>query len=70
MFKGTVLSGDKLLNSSRYKKELLKSYPETIGLDMEGTGLGATCLNIWVKDWIFIKGVSDKGKVEKIKMKL
>ncbi len=65
VYKGMVLSGEKLLNSSRVKKELLKCYPEAIGLDMEGTGLGAACLNIGVKDWIFIKGISDRGSKKK-----
>lgn len=60
VFKGEVVSGETLANSERFKAELLKAFPETLALDMEGIGFATTCQKYNVQ-WIFLKGVSDCG---------
>lgn len=59
--KGTLLSGEKLLDDDHYKKELLKDYPEAIALEMEGVGVASACINKRVYDWAVIKGICDFG---------
>ena len=60
VFKGEVISGETLANSERFKAEILKAFPETLALDMEGIGFATTCQKYNVQ-WIFLKGVSDCG---------
>ena len=60
IFKGEVVSGETLADSARFKKEILKAFPETLALDMEGICFATTCQKHNVQ-WIFIKGISDCG---------
>jgi tetratricopeptide (TPR) repeat protein/nucleoside phosphorylase len=55
---GQILSGEKLVDSSRFKKRLLERYPEAIGGEMEGAGLYAAAERAKV-EWIIVKGICD-----------
>lgn len=55
---GQLLSGDKLVDSSKFKRQLLVQYPEAIGGEMEGAGLYAAAERAKV-EWIIVKGICD-----------
>jgi nucleoside phosphorylase len=57
---GIVLSGDKLVASQKFRDDLLKHEPETIGGEMEGAGLYAAASESKV-DWILVKAICDWG---------
>jgi nucleoside phosphorylase len=58
MIVGAVLSGEKLVDNPRYKKELFARYPQAVGGEMEGAGLGAAA-NRTGTAWILVKGICD-----------
>lgn len=55
---GQMLSGEKLIDNKKYKKDLVRQLPEAIGGEMEGAGLYVACHNKHV-DWIVIKAICD-----------
>lgn len=57
---GLVVSGEKLVNSEDFIKNLMDSEPELIGGEMEGAGLIAVAER-YKKDWILVKAISDWG---------
>lgn len=60
VFKGEVLSGETLVNSDQFKKNIMDAFPEIMALEMEGIGFSSICVKNNVQ-WILIKGVSDNG---------
>jgi len=55
---GLILSGEKLINHTQFKQELLDDYPEAIGGEMEAAG-AYVAAEYNKKDWIVVKGVCD-----------
>ncbi|MBD2445854.1 SIR2 family protein [Nostoc sp. FACHB-152] len=55
---GKVLSGDKLVDNQDFRDQLLKLAQESIGGDMEGTGLYASAFRSQVH-WILVKAICD-----------
>lgn len=55
---GLIMSGEKLVDSQSFIKELLDIEPEAIGGEMEGAGLYAASTKFYVP-WILIKGICD-----------
>ncbi|XP_015766636.1 PREDICTED: 5'-methylthioadenosine/S-adenosylhomocysteine nucleosidase-like isoform X14 [Acropora digitifera] len=55
---GLLLSGPEVVSSDTRRKELIKRYPDAIGVEMEGEGLCATADALCI-EWVVIKGVSD-----------
>jgi len=60
---GLILSGDKLVDNSKFKKKLLKQEPEAIGGEMEGAGILAASYRRKV-DWVIVKGICDWGEAK------
>ena len=62
---GPLLSGEKLIDNSAFKQQVVELFPEAIGGEMEGIGIQSVCDRAGV-DWIVVKGVCDfaenKGK--------
>ena len=57
---GLILSGNTLVNSSKFRKFLLQLEPEAIGGEMEAGGIYTVCTKRKV-EWIVVKGISDWG---------
>lgn len=57
---GFIISGDTLADSKSFVDELMASFPEAIGGEMEGTGLQSSCHRDKT-EWILIKGICDWG---------
>jgi nucleoside phosphorylase len=57
---GLIVSGEKLVNSKEHVDKLLRSEPEAIGGEMEGTGLLSVCEHE-KKHWILVKAICDWG---------
>jgi nucleoside phosphorylase len=55
---GLILSGDKLVDSPEFKKQLLSMAPEAIGGEMEGAGIVSSCYRRRTP-WILAKGICD-----------
>lgn len=55
---GEILSGEKLIDNTDFKANLLVTQPEAIGGEMEGAGL-ASFSNSHSIEWILIKGICD-----------
>ena len=55
---GPVLSGEKLVDDPEFKKDLFTKYPQAIGGEMEGAGLGAAAVSTGTP-WILVKGICD-----------
>lgn len=55
---GTLLSGEKLVDSESFKRSLLGKYPQAIGGDMEGVGFVAAAERAGVS-WILVKAICD-----------
>ncbi|XP_044174656.1 5'-methylthioadenosine/S-adenosylhomocysteine nucleosidase-like isoform X1 [Acropora millepora] len=55
---GLLLSGPEVVSSDERRMELIKRYPDAIGVEMEGEGLYAAAQDVGV-EWVVIKGVSD-----------
>ncbi|RYU92595.1 5'-methylthioadenosine/S-adenosylhomocysteine nucleosidase family protein [Emticicia agri] len=69
-----ILSGEKLINSIGFRKELQLQFPTAKGGEMEGAGLYAACHDKRIP-WVLVKGIcdfadgnKDKGKDEKQKL--
>ncbi len=58
---GLILSGDKLIDSSSFKANLLVNEPEAIGGEMEAAGLVAACSRRNTS-WLIMKGICDWGE--------
>jgi nucleoside phosphorylase len=58
---GTVLSGDKVIASSRMKSMFLKQWPQALALEMEAAGLAAALSAMGAKapDFVVVKAVCD-----------
>ena len=52
-----ILSGEELIDNKERRDELLKSFPNSKGGEMEGAGLYAACDG--KVDWILVKGICD-----------
>lgn len=66
---GLILSGEKLVDSLSFRNELIGIAPDSIGGEMEGTGLYVACQDAKL-DWILVKAICDwadgnKGKNKK-----
>ncbi|XP_074615959.1 death domain-containing ATP nucleosidase-like [Acropora palmata] len=55
---GLLLSGPEVISSDKRRMELIKRYPDAIGVEMEGEGLYAAAHDLGI-EWVVIKGVSD-----------
>ena len=55
---GLLMSGEKLIDNLEYRKSLAVMEPETIGGEMEGTGVYVAAA-AFSKDWIIIKAICD-----------
>ncbi|ESQ15370.1 MAG TPA: hypothetical protein DDY14_09470 [Chromatiaceae bacterium] len=55
---GLMLSGEKLVDNSAYRAQLLQFSPDIIGGEMEGAGLYVACTDAKV-DWIVVKAICD-----------
>lgn len=55
---GVMLSGEKLIDSKAFLRELLEAEPEAIGGEMEGAGLAAAASRSKT-DWIVVKAIVD-----------
>ncbi len=55
---GSVLSGDKLVDSESYRKKLLTIEPEAVGCEMEASGISSAASRN-SSEWIMIKGICD-----------
>jgi tetratricopeptide (TPR) repeat protein/nucleoside phosphorylase len=58
MVPGEVLSGEKLIDSANFKRQLLERFPEAIGGEMEGAGVYAAAEQAKV-EWLIVKGICD-----------
>ena len=58
---GPLLSGEKLVDNPKFKKRLLKAYPDSIGGEMEATGVYAAASRAGV-EWIIVKAICDWGE--------
>ncbi|CAB4005833.1 5 -methylthioadenosine S-adenosylhomocysteine nucleosidase-like isoform X16 [Paramuricea clavata] len=64
-----MLSGSDLVNNRERRQELLNSFPDALGLEMEGAGLYAAVYDLGI-EWAVIKAVSDFADGSKEKTKL
>jgi nucleoside phosphorylase len=64
---GAILSGDKLVDSLEFKKQLLLAHPIAIGGEMEGTGFAAAAERANC-EWIVAKAICDWGDGKKSKL--
>ncbi|XP_015766635.1 PREDICTED: 5'-methylthioadenosine/S-adenosylhomocysteine nucleosidase-like isoform X13 [Acropora digitifera] len=55
---GLLLSGPEVVSSDKRRMELIKRYPDAIGVEMVGEGLYAAAHDLGI-EWVVIKGVSD-----------
>ncbi|XP_067054319.1 death domain-containing ATP nucleosidase-like isoform X2 [Acropora muricata] len=55
---GLLLSGPEVVSSDKRRMELIKRYPDAIGVEMEGEGLYAAAHDLCI-EWVVIKGVSN-----------
>jgi nucleoside phosphorylase len=55
---GPVLSGEKLVDNPKFKKDLFTRYPQAVGGEMEGAGLGAAAVSTNTA-WILVKAICD-----------
>lgn len=58
---GLILSGDTLVDSPKFKSELLRLEPEAIGGEMEAAGLYVASMKHHI-DWIVVKAICDWGE--------
>ena len=56
---GMLLSGDKVVDDRDFKEKLIKSYPRSIGGEMEGRGAYSACRNRNINEWIIVKSICD-----------
>jgi nucleoside phosphorylase len=55
---GPILSGEKLVDDSKFKRELFERYPTAIGGEMEGAGIAAAAARKG-REWIVAKAICD-----------
>jgi nucleoside phosphorylase len=67
---GLILSGQKLVDSSEFRNELKKRFPDAIGGEMEGAGIVAAATR-GKAEWLVVKAVCDwgTGKDDKAQVK-
>lgn len=58
---GLVLSGDKLVDSGEFKRQLLDNEPEAIGGEMEAAGIVSACER-HNRPWVIVKDICDWGE--------
>lgn len=56
---GTLLSGDKVIDDKKFKKNLVSAFPRAIGGEMEGRGAYAACRSRNLNEWIVVKAICD-----------
>lgn len=63
---GTMLSGEKLIDNEKYKRDLIEKFEackgtnkKIIGGEMEGVGLASTLSRSGNPNWIIVKGICD-----------
>lgn len=67
IWKGTILSGEKLIDNKEYKRKLMERFEicnqnrnnEIIGGEMEGVGLASTLTHNGNENWIIVKAICD-----------
>lgn len=60
IFKGEILSSEKLVNNPVFREELIQEFPDAIGGEMEGAGIYRTTKEYGIPS-ILIKAISDWG---------
>lgn len=55
---GALLSGEKLVDDTEFKRSLFEAYPDAIGGEMEASGVYAAATTKGV-EWIVVKGICD-----------
>ncbi len=63
---GPLLSGENLVDDPEFKASLFASFPQAIGGEMEGAGLGSAAIRFAVP-WIVVKAICDWGDGKKRK---
>lgn len=63
---GPILSGEKLVDNIKFKKQLFERYPAAIGGEMEGAGVAASAERARC-EWIIVKSICDWGDGTKTK---
>ncbi len=63
---GPILSGEKLVDNAEFKAKLFGQFPQAIGGEMEGAGLGAASGRGGTA-WILVKSICDWGDGQKHK---
>lgn len=60
---GAMLTGSRLINSYKYRSQLLKDFVEykPIGGEMEAQGIYSMCKVHGITEWIIVKGICDWG---------
>jgi nucleoside phosphorylase/tetratricopeptide (TPR) repeat protein len=58
---GPMLSGEKVVDSLRFKTDLFTDHPQAIGGEMEGSGVHASSARRNLTEWIVVKAVCDWG---------
>lgn len=58
IYSGSLLSGEKLVDNEHYRDDLFNAFPDVIGGEMEGVGIGliSHCKSV---PWLLIKAVCD-----------
>jgi nucleoside phosphorylase/DNA-binding response OmpR family regulator len=64
MHPGPMLTGEKLVDNPKVKKELFDKYKQAIAGEMEGAGVYASSIRNKI-DWILVKGIADWGDGKK-----
>lgn len=59
---GPILSGDKVVDDSEFKKQLFDQYPRAIGGEMEGRGAYAAARRKAANEWLVVKAICDWGE--------
>lgn len=59
LYKGPILSGEKLIDNPRFRDKLKKEFPKAIGGEMEGTGVSVACYEKNIPEWIVVKAICD-----------
>ncbi len=62
-----LLSGETLVDNLEFRNSLKELYPDSLGGEMEGTGVAAACGAKY--DWVLIKSICDYGDGKKNKNK-
>lgn len=64
IYLGPILSGEKLIDNERFKNELVNTFPNAIGGEMESAGIYVAASEKKL-DWLIIKGICDFADGEK-----